>query len=464
MQTSRESICILLRTWIPVLLFFSLANATHADPLHRLTGDVPGSEPWWILPGSDVRFSDSPSTDFTLSLSESQVVRYKEDEQLRYLLTSDGPSCVLSHTGRNSYYRLGWLGQNVDAFFFSGGENNRLDGDRSLTEFGSAFYFPLKNRNGLILGASYYRYRLSADGVLPAMVNGIPGFEDDDVSSLNWREDGFSLGLTYQKEESSIGISYAHSDNRIELLSESPDDLIRLGVEASGSTFGISGEMPLDSQTIGEAYFYTTQNSGEDGVYRRESELGPMRASQDSWCGGFSLESRDKLPEWRLSVTRGIHRTVLYGSANISSFAEPVFGIVTPRVHIDAAVKLSLSSVIYERDGGEFADADITWFLGATRWDLEGDIRTWESYLFGSAILNETVTPLDAESGWLVHAGFSADWELTKRDSLLLHVAQTVPVSITRTIYPGPPGEPGPDRRTVWDGGRYIYLGYIHSF
>ncbi len=464
MDTSREPICIFFRTWIPVLIFLLLGNSAYADPLGRFAGDLPGSEPWWTPSGADPGFSESPSTDFTLTWSDAEVVRYKVDDELRCLLTSSGPLLGLDHTDRDSFIRLSWLGHDVEAHAGSGGEINTLSGDRSLLEFEAGFDFQLLNEDNLTVAASYYNFRLNADGLLPTLMSGIPGLDEDESSNLDWRENGWSIGVHYRRDRISFGILYGQSSNQMELESVSPVELVRLRVDPSGHTIGFTGEMPLDRQTIGEAFYWVTHSYGEDGVYRGEGDLGPFRAAMDSWTGGFRLKSAEDLPRWQLSFTRGIHRNTLSGSANISSFGEPVFGIVTPRVHLDLNIKVMLSTIIYERDTGEIADAKISCFLGATRWDLEGDVRTWESYLFGSAILNETITTLDAESGWLAHAGIRAGWELSDRDNLQLHIGQSVPVSIARSIEPSPPGPPGPPRRTVWDGGRYVSLSCTHIF
>jgi len=433
----------------------------HADPFYRLASDFSGSELWREFTQSTT-FSETPKNTFKLDWDLGNLARYKETGGESFLLQSRGGNFNYQYSDPSSFFNFEWLRHEVETGISSDGMENRLDGIRNIVSIAGGINADCGDSSSLKFVGRYTYLQDSLSGMLPTLVNGIPGFEISDDSGLNWDESGWGLEVSYQERQSLIGVAYGQSDNHFSLNSMTGDDEISLRVSAPGYFLGIFGEAPLDSQTLGRAYFYDTRSCGDEGIYRQNERLGPMRGGVDSRHFGFQLSDSDVSNEWELSITRGIYTTNLSGSADISSFGEPVFGIVTPRIHFDSFLRLSLTTALFGWNAGEFAGSEIRLSGGATRWNIDDSVRSWESYLFGGGILNESETGIDIESGWLGHVGFEASWHTTDSDKIILFVGQTIPISVAKFESEKPGLVTG--KSSVWDGGRWISLSYIIEF
>ncbi|MCX6645495.1 MAG: hypothetical protein NTY09_03930 [bacterium] len=452
---------------ILVILQLVIIKPVQADFLDRLSFRYPGAEYVWRPPGA-MRFPQGDTeNDFSIRWADCTLARYKIDGKLRTLGTIDGPELNFNHADPHFYISTGFISQSPELRINQNSRNyeNNLTGDRSIFRLEGGYNFPLASDESITLAFNFTNLDLNTSGTLESLVHGIPGLEDSDSSRLDWSESGWTVAVHYLWDNTaSFGVAYGQSESDISINSFSEQENVSIGVRPSGVTYGMTAFFPLQSDKNCEVFYRYTRNSGGGGVYRREKWLGPFNALMNSREYGFQLRDSNEMERWRFTLSRGVYSESLHGSANISGFGSPVFGITSPRVHMDSNTQLSITTAMYEKDIGTILDSNGTFSIGLSRWDMEGGVGTWESYLFGSAIANDDYTLLEWESGWLAHLGFEFDWEIASDDSLVLFIGQTIPINIVETEADQLLEHPVVHRVRRYDGGRYLSLTYTLNF
>lgn len=457
-----------LVTFAGILIFlqFTFVQPSRADFLDRFTWDFPGAESVWRPPGTLIFPMSGIEDSISISWADRTLARYKIDEELRTLATLDGPGFTFSHRDPRLYFITGYITQDAE---FTVNPNshryeNHLTGDRSILRLEGGYNFVLNSDESLTLAIQNTNLDFVTEGILQSLVHGIPELDTGDSSAFDWTESGWTLAAHYVWEQASFGVAYGRCSSEIGVRLLSENENISINVAPAGVTYGLTTAFPLGDDKNTEIFYRYTRNTGDGSVFRGCSQLGPFNALTNTREYGFQLRDSNEPVRWKFTLSRGIYSTTLHGSANISGFSAPVFGIASPRVHLDSDTMLSITTAQYEKDIGTILDSNSTFSIGLSRWDLEGGAKTWESYVFGSAIVNEKYTRLEWDSGWLVHIGLEFNWEIDSDDNLALFVGQTIPVSIVETdpdIWLESPDVP---RVRRYDGGRLVSLTYTINF
>jgi hypothetical protein len=444
------------------VLILWLACPAHADPLDKFTKPLMGMRDTWNPPGLNKAFTLDRADYFTLTWSHSNIVRYKLDDELKYMLASTGPVFNIQHTNRKSWYSLNWLSHDTEFHVMDDSRINRLDGDRTLVDFEMGYIFPLEEDSCINLATRFNHHDLTSKGKLPLLFNNVSGLGENENSSFDWRENNWTLASHYNHDGDSIGIVLSSLNKQINLASDTEDEHIELEFAPSGYSLGVTATTQVDHKVAGQAFYRFGFSEGDKSVYRRDNRLGPLKSGVNSWLCGIRFYDSDDIPDWSLALTSEKSSTRLSGSADLTSFIEPVFGIVSPRAHLDAHYSLSQTSIGYEKNIGRLFDSNFTGLFGLTYWDMDCNLKTWESLLFGSAQINEESSYADIESGFLLHAGFNATWKLSNRDKINLNFGQSIPIAVNEREKD--PGQPGLPHQRSYDGGRTVSISYIRSF
>ncbi|MFH1514530.1 MAG: hypothetical protein ABIG42_03630 [bacterium] len=432
-----------------------------ADPLDKFMKPLPGAGEIMDLPGFYFVFPKDDTNELTITWTDSCTFRYKLDGLLEDLLTSGGPVINYRHANKNAYYEIGWFLHDTEFLFVSGDRINQLDGDRNLLKVETAFLIPMKNAE-LTIGGRYSYHNLEISGKLPILFKGVPGLGEDENSFLKWKENEILVASHYRKGKDSVGLMLGFPLKNISLESVSSNERARLEFKPSGFKTGLSLSTEVDNDITGELYFALGRLSGKNGVFRQDEQIGPMHTGINNrqWC--IRLFDTAEYPDWMLSLIYEKSSTGLQGSADLTQLANPIYGIASPRAHLNAHYDISQTMLKFEKELGKFLNSDLSGSFGLTYWAMNGKLTTWESLLFGSAIINENTEFLDVESGLLFHLGFNADWQLSQKDSIRFDISQSIPFNVKRQFdQPGGISQPH-DRK--WDGGRFISLSFVHSF
>ena len=445
-----------------VLFVLWLSCPVHGDPLDNFTKPLPGMGEIWNPPGWNKSYTLDKSDSFTISWSHSNIVRYKLDDELKYLQASKGPIFGIQHSTNKSWYSLSWLMNDTELQFMNNGNLNRLDGDRTNVDFEMGYIFPIEDDSSITLATRFDNDSLFSKGRLPVLFRSVPGLGDNEESSFTWEENNWTLASYFNHDNDSIGLVLGGLSRQISLTSESDDEHVKLEFAPFGCTLGLIASTRIDDNVDAQVFYRFGLTDGEKGVFRQGEKLGLLDSGVNSWLFGLNIYSTDEIPDWNLSFTTEKSSTRLKGSADISGFVEPVFGIISPRAHADAHYSHSLTSLGYNKNVGRILDSDFTGLCGLTYWDVDCNLKTWESLLFGSAQINEQTSYLETESGLLFHLGFKAKWDLSNRDELCLNFGQSIPIYVNEGEKES--SQPGLSHDRSYDGGRTISINYSHRF
>lgn len=437
-----------------------LPEVSNADPLERLVTPLPGAESWWEPPGTEDNLPPLNASHFKLGYNHAMLDRIKHGETLEQLLAVRGPVWEFAHNDPRYFVLLRGELLDVEIQVANATQTNRLDGEREYLKLEGGYRVPLGGNDELAFALASTTMNLPISGQLPSLVEGLPGFMGDDPVRLDWRENGWEAATTYRSGHDSITLAYGETASTIALNVQGLDDTIRAAVKPRGQSYGVLVEYCLNLNLALEAYLREVHNKGEQGIFLNGESVGPLRCEQDSWRFGLALRQPGGNPGWRISFAQGLYDTTLVGSARLSGFGGPVFGIVAPRGHVEASSRIKLQTALAEWRGGEVAGGELKYLLGTTRFDVDAEASTWQSVLFGAARVNKSTTMLDLEAGWLAHLGLAIDWDTSPSSHIGLEISQSIPFQTSKVGPPEPPGTPGQPAKRAVDGGRNITLTY----
>ncbi len=448
-----------------IILLLPLGRHGLADPLNLLMKEIPGSESLWEPLPLKEDFPHFGRSKLRLSFSSGNLVRYKIDGVRKYFLTSAGSGYEFVRNNGSSFFSFRASALDTTVALSGGNNSNHLTCDKRTLFLEGGIRVPMNKSSSLLGGGSFSSLRLPGKGKLTSLSTEIPGFSETSPAELNWMEDGWEYYLTYLREENYIGALYSENSINVDTRLSNVTDSVVLEVHESTKTLGLYGGARMGKSLMVKFSYREGDGFGSDGIFKSHERLGPVNLKSRFRHIGFSISELEDDPSWVADYMRGEYSVPISASSSLEGFGGPVFGIISPRVHVNSFSRTTLSTALLKLDLGKLLGDSSRLSLGATRWDIDTYTTTWESLLFGSAKFNEKSHRLSLESGWLAHVGLEATWELSPHTSLIAFVGQSVPIrTVVARKPPIPPAPPAPAKEKSLDGGRFFSLTYAYEF